>query len=379
MQETAGEGDGGGVADSTMHVTGIAQHALRGTRQVPPVEQVRADVWSIPIPMLSSPIRYTLIYALAGTESLVLVDAGWESDEGWEALVAGLDTLGASVADVRGVLGTHHHLDHVGLARRVVEASGAWFGMHPDDADFLAAPEYCDPPTAQRADRDWMRRLGATSDEIRQVMDARAATWERRRQVARADVHVGHGDLLPASGHRVRALHVPGHTPGQLCLVAEGAGLLFSGDHLLPRISPNVSAYHRADKDALGDFLGSLERVRSVGDLEVLPAHEWRFRGVADRADQILAHHQTRLGELVAVVRRSPGLTAWQIAAELTWSRSWDQYDGFLLLSAVNETMAHLMHLVRTGSVRLVEEHATARFALTDGARRRRPDRLQEV
>jgi glyoxylase-like metal-dependent hydrolase (beta-lactamase superfamily II) len=344
-------------------VTGLAQWALRGERRLPPVEQVRDEVWSIPIPMRSSPISYVTVYAIAGSESITLVDAGWESDEGWSALVAGLATFGATVADVRGVLATHHHLDHVGLARRITEASGAWLGMHPADAAYLADPGYRDPVFAQRADIAWMTRLGATEREIARIMEARSSTWSRRERVAQADRSVRGGDLVSVAGRRVRAIHVPGHTAGQLCYVDEVAGLLFSGDHLLPRISPNISAYRDLERDALGDYLDSLRRVRSASSHEVLPAHEWRFRGASARADELSAHHQARLAELLAVVGHKPGLTAWEIAAQLTWSRAWDEYRGFLMLSAVNETLAHLVHLVRRGDLVVSEPQGVARFA----------------
>src|SRR5262249_57762277 len=60
------------------------------------------------------------------------------------------------------------------------------------------------------------------------------------RAMAMPDMLLEHGDLVPLPGRRVRAVWTPGHTPGHLCLHEESDGLLLTGDHVLPRISPDI-------------------------------------------------------------------------------------------------------------------------------------------
>jgi hypothetical protein len=84
---------------------------------------------------------------------------------------------------------------------------------------------------------------------------------------------------------------------------------------------------------------------------EVLPAHEWRFRGLAGRVDAITAHHERRLAELLAAARRHPGSTPWELAGQLTWSRPWAEYGGQMRIFAVTETAAHLDLLEHRGLV----------------------------
>ena len=121
--------------DSDVEITGTVQRQAWLAREVPPVEQLRADLWSVPVPMPDSPLRYVTAYvfALAGG-GLGMVDTGWDSDDAWHSLQAGLRALGGDVSDVRGVLVTHMHGDHNGLSGRVRDASGAWVAMHPADA-----------------------------------------------------------------------------------------------------------------------------------------------------------------------------------------------------------------------------------------------------
>ena len=83
----------------------------------------------------------------------------------------------------------------------------------------------------------------------------------------------------------------------------------------------------------------------------MLPAHEWRFRGLASRTAELTAHHEHRLAELLDAIRRHPDTTPWQLAAHLTWSRPWEQYERRMRIFAVTETDAHLRLLASRGLV----------------------------
>jgi glyoxylase-like metal-dependent hydrolase (beta-lactamase superfamily II) len=72
------------------------------------------------------------------------------------------------------------------------------------------------------------------------------------------------GDRADFPGWRLRAVHTPGHTPGHLCFAEERTGLFFSGDHVLPRISPNISTHAQRAADPLRDYLDSLAAVRDL-------------------------------------------------------------------------------------------------------------------
>ncbi len=91
-------------------------------------------VRSIRVPIPDNPLGYTLVYVVDTDRGPVLVDTGWDDPDSWDALVAGLDACGTGVAEVAGVVVTHHHPDHHGLCGRVREASGAWVAMHAADA-----------------------------------------------------------------------------------------------------------------------------------------------------------------------------------------------------------------------------------------------------
>jgi glyoxylase-like metal-dependent hydrolase (beta-lactamase superfamily II) len=338
-----------------VEVSGVAQWQAWRERLLPPVEQVRPGLWSVPVPMPYTSLRYVLAYALEIPDGIALVDPGWSSDEAWAALGDGLARTGHSVADVRLVLVTHIHVDHHGLAGRVREASGAPVLLHEREARTLPN-RHGDAEAHVARERRWLRRLGAPADEVADVARI-LIDGLPLAELVEPDRLVEHGELLPLPGWELRALWTPGHTPGHLCFHDARRRLLLSGDHVLPRISPNVSVHPLLPSNALAEFLGTFDELSTLDVDEVLPAHEYRFRGLPDRLAALRAHHEARLDELLQRLAERPGSTVWELASRLTWSRSWEETHGALRRAAATETLAHLLLLesrglaARTGEV----------------------------
>ncbi|TDC58566.1 MBL fold metallo-hydrolase [Actinomadura sp. KC345] len=313
------------------------------------VRPVAPDVWAVPVPIPDNPLRYTVCYALEAAGGLVLLDPGWDADATYEALVSGLATLGGAVGDVRGVIVTHFHPDHHGLAGRVRAESGAWIALHDADARFFGS-DAAAVEAMVRTNEVWMRAAGASVDDHPELADAEDEVV-RRILLARPDIHPLDGDRLPGTG-RLTVVHTPGHTPGHICLHDPDRRLLFGGDHLLPRISPNVGWHPMSGTNPLSDFLASLQRVAQLDaatDL-VLPAHEWAFTGPAARAMELIRHHDERLAEVKGLLVAGPQ-TAWDLVQGLTWSRPWASLAPNLKRAALGEVLAHLVLLLSAGEV----------------------------
>jgi glyoxylase-like metal-dependent hydrolase (beta-lactamase superfamily II) len=133
MQDPSGE----------LAITGVVQREAWLQRAMPPAEQLGEDLWSLPVPIPDNPLRYVSVYAFGTGAGLVLIDAGWGAEESWRALRHGLESIGAGVADIRGVLVTHMHFDHVGLAAVTETAAHA----HLLERRGLAAASRTRPPS----------------------------------------------------------------------------------------------------------------------------------------------------------------------------------------------------------------------------------------
>jgi glyoxylase-like metal-dependent hydrolase (beta-lactamase superfamily II) len=338
------------------------QQAAWRDRRLPPVEKLAGGLVSVPVPIPDNPLRYTLTYLIPGDDGLVVVDPGWNSDAGWAALTDGLARAGATPADVTGVVLTHVHPDHHGLTGRLRAASGAWVGMHPAERDALLRDRTAEP---SRALGDWMRGLHVPEAEVGGLLARFGAHVDQHfAPLAEPDVLLGDGDLLPLAGRRIRAVWTPGHTPGHLCLLDPDAQLLLTGDHVLPRISPNIGL-QLSGSDPLADYLGSLRKISAYDECEALPGHEYRFRGIAARAAELTAHHRERCAEIVAVVERLGAPTVWTLAESLTWSRPWAEI-GAMRVAAIAETAAHVELLIHAGELaRRPAADGTARLVAT--------------
>jgi glyoxylase-like metal-dependent hydrolase (beta-lactamase superfamily II) len=327
----------------------------------PDPEELGGGLWSVPVPIPGNPLAYTLVYVLESERGPVLIDAGWNHPDAWHALDAGLAAFGLAVADVYGVVVTHYHPDHAGLSGRVREESGAWVAMHRDDVTVVRAFHEM---IARDGDRTWelgaLRRAGADEAEL--------AQHRKRQRVdppAIPDRELSDGELVDLPGRKLRVVWTPGHSPGHICLHLEDADRIFTGDHVLPRITPHIGIYpyDLPDVDPLSDFLSSLERVATIPASEVLPAHQYRFTGLADRAQAIIDHHEERLAEVTALLADGPR-TLWEIAAGLHWRDPWPDMPLQSRQMAAGEAAAHLRTLERRAIARRVDDAEALRFTL---------------
>jgi glyoxylase-like metal-dependent hydrolase (beta-lactamase superfamily II) len=333
-------------------VTGTLQKEAWDRKVMPPVEQVRPGLWSLPVPIPNNPLRYVLVYALElHGGGVALVDAGWNTDEAWTALSNGLAAAGGSMTDVKAVMVTHIHPDHYGLAGRLREASGAWVALHPADAALLPGRYGAGIDEVLGQMRGLLADCGVPDHVIAELSEASMGIREFVSQ-GEPDVLLEHGTPVALRGWDVVPIHTPGHSPGHVCFLDRTRRLLLSGDHVLPRISPNISVHAQQRGNPLADFLDSLAAIRDLDVDEVLPAHEWRFAPLRARVDELLLHHRQRLDVVQRSVAGDPGTTCWEITRRLPWSRTWDQIRGHMRRAAVGETLAHLVLLEARGSVR---------------------------
>ncbi len=227
-------------------------------KPIPPVAQVRPGLWSIPVP-LPIAVRYVLVYAFETDQGPYLVDAGWNTDDAYDALCRGLDTAGFAMSDVQGVMVTHIHPDHYGLAGRVRESSDAWIALHPADAA-LIHDRYEAPDALLEGMRGQLRRLGAPPSEI-DVLTNSAMPVRGFVDLAVPDVLLEDGERPDIPGWDLTSVWTPGHSPGHLCFWEPGNRVMLTGDCVLPRITPNIGYNPQTGDNPLGDYLDSLRRL----------------------------------------------------------------------------------------------------------------------
>lgn len=301
----------------------------------------------IRLPLPFPALKWTNAYVIQNGSETTLIDGGVDSDETWVALQSGLTSLGLQVSDLTTVIGTHLHPDHIGMAHRVMQEAGSRFVMHDSAKAWLH--EYNDWSIDLERIRTLAAASGAPDDEVEGL--GRAAPRPEWAGVGiEATDPVEDGDLVPVgAGRTLRVLHTPGHEGAHICLVDSVTGALFSGDHILPRITPVIM--HHPDGDRLGTYLESLRKIEEMNFGLTYPAHVSVLERGSLRARQIALHHERRLGAMLQELKRGP-TTPWSIVCAI-FRPNLNTLEKRLALS---ETVSHLEYLrIRTEAQRTIE------------------------
>ena len=323
------------------------------------VEALMHNLYRISVPLPDNPLKELNSYLIQGEGRSLLIDTGFRREECRRVLLEGLAELQVERSYLDIFL-THLHSDHSGLAPDII-APGRSIYISALDRRWLERPE----DVAEHWQHFRLRYLAAgVPARLIDEMDAANPAVQLAPELGcRQYVSVQPGEVLSLGGYHLKCLHTPGHTPGHLCLWDEEKGLLFSGDHVLFDITPNITVWP-GEADALGDYLTSLKRVRALPVRHALPSH----RASGDfhvRVDGLLAHHADRLAEVEAIAAAGEGRTAYEIASRMTWrirAKSWEDFPKGQKFFAIGECMAHLDHLVAEGRLRVEKQDGILRY-----------------
>ena len=301
----------------------------------------------VPVPVGVNSIETVNVYVLADGDRVTLVDCGvWrpEGDAGIGALEAGLESAGYALADVSRLVVTHAHIDHYGLAGRLLELTGAELWMHA--MTDLDCEKYRHPETARARRRDTYADHGVPPAEIEAIGDT-LGTWEPYlHSVVEASRRLRGGETFAVGGRTLEVLHTPGHSYGHICLWSPSVGLLFSGDHLLPGVTPPVTFERGFDADPMRSYLSSLEQIVTRDPALVLPGHGSPFAEGARRAQAITRNKLRRAEAVRRLIEESPA-TVTEITDRLVAGAVM----RFQRNMALSETLAHVAYLRWSGLV----------------------------
>jgi glyoxylase-like metal-dependent hydrolase (beta-lactamase superfamily II) len=324
------------TSDSMEFLPGIFIHRLR-----------------LPIP--NSPLEYVNAYVVDGDRDngALLVDTGWNTEEAFDALKKQLVEIGISGEDISQMVVTHAHPDHYGLAGELKHLYGARLALHHLEKDFIESRYINMDELIQEIGR-WLHRNGAPPDELSKLQTASLPMLKFVTPVL-PDVTLYGGETITTGYFNFQVLWTPGHAPGHICLYEPDKKILFSGDHILPTITPHVGLHPQSSGNPLGDYLDSLNRLKQLDVKLVLPGHEHPFTNFKPRIEEIIQHHKQRNSEILSALNANTK-TAYQIATEITWMHdvigvSWDKLDSWDKRMAVLETLSHLEAMRATGKL----------------------------
>ena len=214
-------------------------------------------------------------YLLEEGGAVTVIDAGLPGY--WRALPGELAAMGRTLADVRAILLTHAHSDHIGFAERLRRSSGVPVRVHERDAALARGEE----------------KTRGSLGRIRPLPIARFLLYAMRNGFSAPPIlevsTFADGERIDGIPGSPRAIHVPGHTAGSAALHVASRGVLFIGDAIVTlgvasgAAGPQLSAFGADDAQALA----SLERLEGIEARLMLPGHGEPWAGGVGEAVRI--------------------------------------------------------------------------------------------
>ena len=305
-------------------------------------ERIAEDLYAIPLPLHDgSPVN---AYIAIGDNGFWLIDGGLMSERSQTTLREGVRSLGFELErDVKGLLVTHGHIDHVGAAEAVLETGG----------ELLAHRLEVTEGRNINFDEDWLSHHGLPPEAMGRIDRWRPFTWPEPTRLLEDGEALRWGDL------DLQVVWCPGHTPGLVCLFEPKRKLLFTTDHVMRRAPAPVSVRNAGHDDPLRDYLGSVEKLKSLQVETVLPGHGRPFHHLLRRLNEIEGQIHRQMEMVLHAIEARP-LTAYQI---LEKTEALDRRP-IATRYQLSQTLARIRYLERQGRLHQISTNGSIEYAL---------------
>lgn len=287
-------------------------------------------------------LNHVNCFMAKGEEGWTIIDAGLNNDvtrELWEREI-GNENVGQ-------IFLTHYHPDHFGYAGGLQQKTGAQLSMSKIDAD--AGMKSWDEAFLN-ALPGYYKAAGIPREAAQEMADNTKAFQPLISPLPKVDHYFEEGEKIHIGRLEYEVLFVPGHSDGMVSFFQQEHNVLLSADHILPRITPNISYWFHGDPNPLLTYTKSLEKIRELDVEWVIPSHGQPFQGANERIDELLTHHEERL-EATWKMLEHP-LTIFEMRERL-FDRPLTVHE---MRFAVGETLAHLEYLRAEGRCERVME-----------------------
>jgi glyoxylase-like metal-dependent hydrolase (beta-lactamase superfamily II) len=303
----------------------------------------------VPIPY---PVKWVNCYYVSGAVP-TLIDTGVYTDEALQKIESGIEAQGGKLRDLRRIIATHGHMDHVGLAGSLAEITGAEVFVHEwDTVQWAVGPgqEYIEK---RRDFRAFFVEAGVPTDAIDELIDLVVTRYKRMCSPLVAETKLEDGKVFEFDDFNLQVIHTPGHSPGSVCLFNQTDRSLYTGDTLLPEIisNPTVERAGTIEHKALVSHRESLERINSLGVTMVYPGHGNPFADLEGRIKRIQDAHSKRSRQVLRILQQSDssskkhaGMTQFIAATKLL-----GEISGLDIFFGVSAAKSHLDALVEQG------------------------------
>jgi len=307
------------------------------------VEEILTNLYKIEIPLPKSPLKALNSYVIKNSERNLIIDTGWNQEECFNAMQAGLKELRVDLRKT-DIFITHLHADHFGLISDLITDTSKIYFNQPDADRYKSGFRWGDFV-------NFARLNGVPENELQTIRQSHPGLKFRAKEGLAFHI-LREGDAISIGNYVFKCVETPGHTWGHMCLYEPNKKIFIAGDHILNDITPNIQLWSD-EWDPLKEYLVSLDKVYELDIGLVLPGHRGIFRNCKKRIQELRHHHQKRLEEIISILEKGKK-NAFQVASQMSWDiicDSWDLFPVSQKWFATGEAIAHLKYLEEKGII----------------------------
>lgn len=330
------------------------------------------DVFRIKIDIPWS-MKFVCLYLFEVAGKKVLIDAGYSPEEWKKVLYSAFadlsDDSSISIKDIDYCIISHEHTDHIGLVKDFKQDNpNIKICMHEfvyeiaklnlDEENFRGFEDR----TKEMADMIVKYGLGEREGNfLAQMFSSRPMHID----YIKPDLILHDNDEI--IDNKLKIIFTPGHALGHICIFDKEKKYLFSGDHILSRITPHIGMFGipksieqnpKYDfQDILDTYLKSLDRIDDLNPKIIFPGHQKIIYNPHERITEIKNHHQNRLYEISLAIK-DKWLTPYEVS-RIHFGEELDELNSILALS---EVLGHFIYLEKRSKVTRKEENGKIYF-----------------
>lgn len=283
-------------------------------------------------------LNHVNCFLAEGENGWTVIDTGLHNDttvKRWDNELAG--------KEVSTIYISHYHPDHFGYAGGLQEKTGARLVMTKIDEQ--AAVKAWEDDFLNSLSANYLK--AAIPDNVAsQMIENTNEFVPRVTPYPEVDFHFAEGEKVVIGRYEYDVIFTPGHSDGLIVFYNKEKRVLFSTDHILPKITPNISYWFHGDPNPLATYIKSLEKIKKLDAELVIPSHGRPFYEANERIDEILTHHDDRLNQTLEVIGDESSVYA---ACQKLFTKELTIHETRF---AIGETLSHLEYLRIKGDLK---------------------------
>lgn len=315
-------------------------------------------------------VKFVCAYIFEVDDKRVIIDAGLNVIHWKRHFLKALEDRNLTIKDLDYCIVTHEHLDHCGLIKYFKRKNpNIQILMHETTNESLSSAS--NPSNFEKMEDNAsiivkeIVSYGMSKKQIESMLKI-FLVWPKIVRYQKPDGFLKDDDELDFQSSKLKIIWTPGHSLGHICVFDTKNRYLFSGDHILSRITPHIGVYHITSlvtdtllyPNILDLYLKSLDKIDQLNPSVIFPAHQEIIYNPHERILEIKKHHQNRFHEITRAIEKKP-LTPFEIS-QIHFGKELDDMNSYL---ALNEVLSHLIHLEGEGKVNRIEKNGKILFS----------------